>query len=102
MMTAIGPPPSNHGGPWLLHLTARRHCCDGSMTQGASIVRRCAGGEIRVNERSMKHRPATSLAVVAFLALARPALAHTGEAAVVGLQSGFLHPLTGLDHLVAM
>jgi urease accessory protein len=50
----------------------------------------------------MKHRSATCLAAVAILALARPALAHTGEAAALGLQSGFLHPLTGLDHLVAM
>src|SRR5262249_56159202 len=45
---------------------------------------------------------AAILAVVALCALAQPALAHTGEAAALGLQSGFLHPLTGLDHLVAM
>jgi urease accessory protein len=50
----------------------------------------------------MKHRPAASLAAVATLTVARPALAHTGEAAAIGLQSGFLHPLTGFDHLVAM
>jgi urease accessory protein len=31
-----------------------------------------------------------------------PALAHTGTGAAAGLQSGLLHPITGLDHLVAM
>lgn len=30
------------------------------------------------------------------------ALAHTGSGVAVGLESGFLHPITGLDHLVAM
>ena len=45
---------------------------------------------------------ATRLAAAALVALADPALAHTGEGAALGLQSGFLHPLTGLDHLVAM
>src|SRR5262245_62549957 len=30
------------------------------------------------------------------------ALAHTGAGVAVGLESGFLHPITGLDHLVAM
>jgi urease accessory protein len=37
---------------------------------------------------------------VALLA-ANPALAHTGEG-VGGLMSGFLHPITGPDHVVAM
>ncbi|MDI4665584.1 HupE/UreJ family protein [Xanthobacter autotrophicus] len=31
-----------------------------------------------------------------------PAFAHTGTGVALGLESGFLHPLTGLDHLVAM
>ena len=44
----------------------------------------------------------TNLAVLALLVLTRSALAHTGTDAALGLQSGFLHPLTGLDHLVAM
>jgi len=30
------------------------------------------------------------------------AFAHTSEGVSLGLESGFLHPLTGLDHLVAM
>lgn len=38
---------------------------------------------------------------VALLA-AHPALAHTGNGVAGGLASGFLHPLTGPDHLVAM
>src|SRR5215211_4624503 len=33
MMTAIGPPPSNHGGPCPLCLTTSRHRYDGSMTR---------------------------------------------------------------------
>lgn len=36
------------------------------------------------------------------LAFASPVLAHEGEGAIGGLTSGFLHPLLGLDHLVAM
>jgi urease accessory protein len=43
-----------------------------------------------------------SLAVAAMLAFTQVASAHTGGNAALGLQSGFLHPLTGLDHLVAM
>lgn len=31
-----------------------------------------------------------------------PAMAHTGVGAVHGLEHGFLHPLTGPDHLLAM
>jgi urease accessory protein len=34
--------------------------------------------------------------------LAMPALAHEQSGLVGGLSSGLLHPLTGLDHLVAM
>jgi len=33
---------------------------------------------------------------------ATAAFAHTSEGISLGLESGFLHPLTGLDHLVAM
>src|SRR5262245_1342374 len=43
-----------------------------------------------------------NLAVLVLLVLTRSAPAHTGTDAALGLQSGFLHPLTGLDHLVAM
>jgi urease accessory protein len=31
-----------------------------------------------------------------------PALAHSGSGAVGGLAAGFMHPLTGIDHLLAM
>src|SRR5262245_35673364 len=48
--------------------------------------------------------PGRSLLLTALSALVPlgPALAHTGAGVAVGLQSGFLHPITGLDHLVAM
>ena len=42
-------------------------------------------------------------AATAVLTLAAgPALAHTGHAPVNGFASGFLHPLGGFDHLLAM
>ena len=41
---------------------------------------------------------ATGLAVLATTA----AEAHTGVGATTGFNAGFLHPLTGIDHLVAM
>lgn len=34
--------------------------------------------------------------------MAGPALAHTGQGDASGLVHGFLHPLTGLDHMLAM
>jgi urease accessory protein len=43
----------------------------------------------------------TLAALLAAIPLA-PALAHTGTGVSLGLESGFLHPLTGPDHLVAM
>ena len=42
------------------------------------------------------------LALVFTAILAGPAVAHTGVGAHDGLLSGVLHPLTGLDHLIAM
>lgn len=44
---------------------------------------------------------AGTMAALTATALADPAMAHTGGL-VGGLQSGFLHPITGLDHVVAM
>jgi len=42
-------------------------------------------------------------AATATMALvAGPAAAHTGSATVVGFVSGFLHPIGGLDHVLAM
>ena len=46
--------------------------------------------------------PAARLAALLVLLLPAPALAHTGEGVAAGLLSGFLHPLTGIDHLLAM
>jgi urease accessory protein len=39
---------------------------------------------------------------VAILALAQPAFAHEQVGVAGGLASGVLHPLTGIDHLIAM
>ncbi|MHC1999846.1 HupE/UreJ family protein [Methylobacterium sp. CM6241] len=39
---------------------------------------------------------------LAFGLMAGPALAHTGQGDASGLAHGFLHPLTGLDHMLAM
>ncbi len=51
----------------------------------------------------MKHAlPKAGLTLAALLAPASRALAHTGTGMALGLQSGLLHPVTGLDHLVAM
>ena len=42
-------------------------------------------------------------ALAAFLTLAAtPALAHTEAGQVAGMAAGFAHPLTGLDHVLAM
>lgn len=47
-------------------------------------------------------RPGRLAATACLLLLAGPALAHTGAGDVGGLASGFFHPLTGPDHVVAM
>ena len=43
-----------------------------------------------------------ALVTLALLAVASPALAHTGEAAAGGFVTGFLHPIFGWDHVIAM
>ena len=49
------------------------------------------------------HRSARILPVLTLLLLAaEPALAHVGGGATGGFRAGFLHPLTGLDHILAM
>ena len=40
--------------------------------------------------------------IAATIAGTTPAFAHSANDAVLGFQTGFMHPLTGLDHLVAM
>jgi urease accessory protein len=47
--------------------------------------------------RSKSAFPAVVLALIG-----GPAYAHTGGHAIVSLESGFLHPLGGLDHVLAM
>ena len=42
------------------------------------------------------------LAAIVLAAAAVPAAAHTGTGLAGGFQSGFLHPLSGFDHLLAM
>ena len=53
-----------------------------------------------------KKTPASRAIIVAmictFAAVAVPAQAHTGTGLAGGFISGFLHPLTGWDHLLAM
>ena len=52
----------------------------------------------------MNSRTARSLYFLTLLALLLPVVAeaHTGAGVVGGFKSGFLHPLGGLDHVVAM
>lgn len=40
--------------------------------------------------------------LIAALLMACPAFAHSGEGVAGGFVAGFLHPLSGLDHLLAM
>jgi urease accessory protein len=47
-------------------------------------------------------RQITSLALAALLLAPTAALAHTGTGAVHGFTHGFVHPLGGLDHILAM
>ncbi len=44
----------------------------------------------------------TGAGTAAALLLARAAAAHTSEGMAGGLASGFLHPIQGLDHVIAM
>ncbi|WP_315834011.1 HupE/UreJ family protein [Bradyrhizobium prioriisuperbiae] len=50
----------------------------------------------------MSSRAVSLLIVLAVLALAQPAFAHEQAGVGGGLVSGLLHPLTGMDHLIAM
>lgn len=49
----------------------------------------------------MARKPALALLISGLTLLAAPALAHTGQGAS-GLYAGMFHPITGLDHVVAM
>jgi urease accessory protein len=49
-----------------------------------------------------KRNLTAALAALSLAAAASPALAHTGLEHATSFSSGFLHPLTGPDHLLAM
>jgi urease accessory protein len=48
------------------------------------------------------HLTAPGLLATALILLATPAFAHTGQGVAGGFATGFMHPITGLDHVVAM
>ncbi len=50
----------------------------------------------------MKSATRIAIAAAAFVVLATPALAHPGHADPLGLAHGLMHPLSGLDHILAM
>ncbi len=54
--------------------------------------------------RPAARRPsaAPALLAAALMLLTSPALAHTGQGVAGGFATGFLHPITGPDHVVAM
>lgn len=52
-------------------------------------------------QRESSPIPARSLALLA-MAIPAPALAHTSEGLRGGFVAGFLHPVSGVDHLLAM
>ena len=56
----------------------------------------------QATDRSTGGLTAAPLAALLVLLLSSPVLAHTGQGVASGLLSGFLHPLTGIDHLLAM
>lgn len=47
-------------------------------------------------------RPLRHATLALALLAAGPALAHTGDGDVAGFASGFLHPILGFDHVIAM
>jgi urease accessory protein len=58
--------------------------------------------EKRIVMKTAPSRASLPLAILLAAIPLAPALAHTGTGVAAGLESGFLHPLTGPDHLVAM
>ena len=47
-------------------------------------------------------KPSTIALSTTLALVASPALAHTGAAAAAGAAAGFMHPMLGLDHVLAM
>ena len=50
----------------------------------------------------MKRATRIGIAAAASIYLATPVLAHLGHADSLGLAYGLMHPLSGLDHILAM
>lgn len=50
----------------------------------------------------MRHLPSIPMGILAAGILASPAAAHTGVGATAGMVHGFVHPVGGLDHVLAM
>lgn len=50
----------------------------------------------------MKSATRIAIAATASIFLATPALAHPGHVDPLGLAHGLIHPLSGLDHILAM
>jgi len=58
---------------------------------------------LKIQMKSHSNIPAQCAYLMAALALvATPALAHATTGVAVGFKSGFIHPLTGVDHILAM
>jgi len=53
-------------------------------------------------DSSSKMAVRVSCLLAALVLAATPALAHTTAGVALGFESGFIHPLTGLDHILAM
>ena len=51
---------------------------------------------------SRRNNSVRTLGAVAMVLIGTPAMAHTGTGLAGGFASGFTHPLTGFDHLLAM
>lgn len=62
----------------------------------------CSNFCVSQRSKSAPRGAAQLAAVMLFLGTATQAFAHTNRGIGVGLASGFLHPLTGIDHLLAM
>jgi urease accessory protein len=73
---------------------------DKGMAESAAIIP--APGGIAGREHGGMNRPLSSLAVAALILAPLPALAHPGHMEGTGLLAGLLHPLSGMDHLLAM
>jgi urease accessory protein len=56
----------------------------------------------RARPRHRRAQSAAALLAVILMLLATPALAHTGQGVAGGFITGFMHPITGPDHVVAM